>query len=191
VTWADRMRRRWRWRDLPVRDKGFIVIAFPLVPLLITSALFYASHVRANRADEWVAHTLQVKTELADALTLLVDTELGARGYLMTRSPDTLAAYRSANAALPGVLRRLVLLTADNPQQGERLRTIKDDPALKTIPVVMVTSSREEGDLMARYELGVNAYVVKPVAFQDFMVAVRQLGGFWPLVSEAPPAAAR
>lgn len=71
----------------------------------------------------------------------------------------------------------------------EVLRTIKGDAALKTIPVVMLTSSREEGDLMASYELGVNAYVVKPVAFGDFMEAVRQLGGFWAVVNEAPPVA--
>ena len=71
----------------------------------------------------------------------------------------------------------------------EVLRTIKGDPALQTIPVVMLTSSREEGDLIQSYQLGVNAYVVKPVAFADFMTAVRQLGGFWALVNEAPPAA--
>ena len=68
------------------------------------------------------------------------------------------------------------------------LRTIKADPALQTVPVVMLTSSREEGDLIRSYELGVNAYVVKPVDFGDFMTAVRRLGGFWALVNEAPPA---
>jgi CheY-like chemotaxis protein len=56
-----------------------------------------------------------------------------------------------------------------------------------TIPVVMLTSSREEGDLLRSYELGVNAYVVKPVEFADFMSAVRHLGMFWALVNEAPP----
>jgi CheY-like chemotaxis protein len=69
----------------------------------------------------------------------------------------------------------------------EVLRQIKADPALKTIPVVMLTSSREEGDLLRSYELGVNAYVVKPVEFADFMTAVRQIGGFWALVNETPP----
>jgi DNA-binding NarL/FixJ family response regulator len=51
----------------------------------------------------------------------------------------------------------------------------------------MLTSSREEGDLIRSYQLGVNAYVVKPVDFGDFIDAVRQLGGFWALVNEAPP----
>jgi CheY-like chemotaxis protein len=85
----------------------------------------------------------------------------------------------------------LVLLDLKMPKVTglEVLRQIKTDPALRTIPVVMLTSSREEGDLVASYQLGVNAYVVKPVEFGDFMGAVRQLGGFWALVNEAPPAA--
>ena len=84
----------------------------------------------------------------------------------------------------------LVLLDLKMPKVTglEVLRHIKTDPGFKTIPVVMLTSSREEGDLVASYELGVNAYVVKPVDFTDFMAAVRQLGGFWALVNEAPPA---
>jgi CheY-like chemotaxis protein len=83
----------------------------------------------------------------------------------------------------------LVLLDLKMPKVTglEVLRQIKTDPSLRTIPVVMLTSSREEGDLLASYELGVNAYVVKPVEFGDFMGAVRQLGGFWALVNEAPP----
>ena len=69
----------------------------------------------------------------------------------------------------------------------EVLRQIKGDQRLRTIPVVMLTSSREEGDLIRSYELGANAYVVKPVEFGDFMSAVRQVGGFWAVVNEAPP----
>jgi len=69
----------------------------------------------------------------------------------------------------------------------EVLRAMKGDAALRAVPVVMLTSSREEGDLVQSYELGVNAYVVKPVDFGDFMNAVSQLGGFWALVNETPP----
>lgn len=85
----------------------------------------------------------------------------------------------------------LVLLDLKMPKVNglEVLKQIKADPSLKTIPVVMLTSSREEGDLIRSYELGVNAYVVKPVDFPDFMDAVRQIGGFWAVVNEAPPAA--
>jgi CheY-like chemotaxis protein len=69
----------------------------------------------------------------------------------------------------------------------EVLQTIRNDPALKLIPVVMLTSSREEPDLIKCYELGSNAYVVKPVDFKDFMQAIKQLGVFWAIINEQPP----
>jgi CheY-like chemotaxis protein len=72
----------------------------------------------------------------------------------------------------------------------EVLRTIKQDPVLRVIPVVMLTSSREEADLAQSYASGVNAYVVKPVEFNEFMQAVRDLGLFWGLVNEPSPVAA-
>jgi len=69
----------------------------------------------------------------------------------------------------------------------EVLRAIRSDPALKLIPVVMLTSSREEQDLIRSYQLGSNAYVVKPVQFPDFVMAVKQLGVFWAMLNELPP----
>lgn len=69
----------------------------------------------------------------------------------------------------------------------EVLRVIKSDPRLRKIPVVVLTSSREEQDVVQTYELGVNAYVVKPVGFQQFVEAVRQLGAFWTIHNEPPP----
>lgn len=68
----------------------------------------------------------------------------------------------------------------------EVLREVKADPVLRLIPVVMLTSSREEQDLVRSYELGVNAYVVKPVDFQQFMDSIRKLGVFWVLINEPP-----
>ena len=68
----------------------------------------------------------------------------------------------------------------------EVLRQIKSDALLKVIPVVMMTSSRQEQDLLRSYELGVNAYVVKPMKFQDFVEAVKQIGAFWAVVNEVP-----
>ena len=67
------------------------------------------------------------------------------------------------------------------------LRQIKTDDRLKMIPVVVLTSSREERDMVASYKLGVNAYVVKPVDFHEFVNAVKELGVFWALINEAPP----
>ena len=69
----------------------------------------------------------------------------------------------------------------------EVLRQMKGEPALKMIPVVMMTSSREEQDLLDSYQLGVNAYVVKPLKFQDFVEAVKQVGAFWGVINEVPP----
>jgi CheY-like chemotaxis protein len=83
----------------------------------------------------------------------------------------------------------LVLLDLKMPKVDgiEVLRQVKSDPQLKTIPVVVLTSSREEQDLVRSYDLGVNAYVVKPVDFHEFVEAVKLLGGFWAVVNEQPP----
>jgi CheY-like chemotaxis protein len=69
----------------------------------------------------------------------------------------------------------------------EVLKQVKSDAALKSIPVVVLTSSREEQDLLRSYDLGVNAYVVKPVDFAEFVEAVKLLGGFWAVLNEQPP----
>jgi len=83
----------------------------------------------------------------------------------------------------------LILLDLKLPKVDglEVLRQIKGEPALKMIPVVMMTSSREEQDLLHSYQLGVNAYVVKPLKFQDFVRAVKEVGAFWGVVNEVPP----
>ncbi|MFO1147917.1 MAG: response regulator [Alsobacter sp.] len=73
----------------------------------------------------------------------------------------------------------------------EVLEAIKCDPALRQIPVVMLTSSREEKDLVLSYQLGVNAFVVKPVDFNEFFRAVQDLGMFWAILNEPPPPGGR
>jgi CheY-like chemotaxis protein len=69
----------------------------------------------------------------------------------------------------------------------EVLERVKKDPKLRHIPIVMLTSSREEQDLVRSYELGVNAFVVKPVEFNEFFKAIQDLGVFWALLNEPPP----
>jgi CheY-like chemotaxis protein len=95
---------------------------------------------------------------------------------------------RGAYAGRGGTVPALVLLDLKMPKVDglEVLRQVKTDPVLRSIPVVMLTSSREEADLLRSYELGVNAYVVKPVDFGAFMDAVRQLGVFWAVINETP-----
>jgi two-component system response regulator len=87
----------------------------------------------------------------------------------------------------------VVLLDLKMPRVDglEVLRQMKSDPRLRTVPVVMVTSSREEQDLVKSYELGVNAYVVKPVDFQKFVESIKQVGFFWALINEPPPGTVR
>jgi CheY-like chemotaxis protein len=89
----------------------------------------------------------------------------------------------------PGGNPILVLLDLKMPKIGglEVLKIIKADARLKTIPVVVLSSSRETPDLAECYQQGVNAYVVKPVDFKDFMQAVQQLGLFWAAINEPPP----
>jgi CheY-like chemotaxis protein len=103
-----------------------------------------------------------------------------ALDYLHGRGP-----FAGHTNGLPVV----VLLDLKMPKVDglEVLRQMRADPALKAIPVVMVTSSREEQDLVRSYELGVNAYVVKPVDFQKFVESIKQVGHFWALINEPPP----
>ncbi|RZM04343.1 MAG: response regulator [Variovorax sp.] len=69
----------------------------------------------------------------------------------------------------------------------EVLEAIKANPSLRSVPVVMLTSSQEESDVLRSYQLGVNAYVVKPVAFDRFVSAISELGVFWAVLNEPPP----
>lgn len=89
----------------------------------------------------------------------------------------------------PQGLPTVILLDLKMPKVDglEVLRQIKSDASLKNIPVVVMTSSREEQDLIRSYDLGVNAYVVKPLNFHEFVEAVRAVGVFWAMLNEPPP----
>jgi CheY-like chemotaxis protein len=93
--------------------------------------------------------------------------------------------YRLREQGQPAV----VLLDLKLPKVDglEVLRQIKSDPDLRVLPVVMLTSSREEVDLVSSYNLGVNAYVVKPIEFGDFVNALKELGLFWAVINQPPP----
>ena len=97
--------------------------------------------------------------------------------------------YAGRNADSPP---RLVLLDLKLPKVDglEVLRVMKADPHTKPIPVVILTSSKEESDLVAGYRLGANAYIQKPVDFEHFREVIKQLGLFWLVVNEPPPPAA-
>ncbi|GGZ70396.1 response regulator [Lysobacter xinjiangensis] len=95
---------------------------------------------------------------------------------------------RGAFADRPDELPAVLLLDIKMPRMDglEVLRTIREDERFKTLPVVILSSSREENDLARSWNLGVNAYVVKPVDVEQFFIAVRTLGQFWAVFNEAP-----
>ena len=99
--------------------------------------------------------------------------------YLLYR--DKYASREKENPAV-------ILLDVKMPRMDgiEVLEEIKKNEELKNIPIVMLTSSREEPDLKKCYSLGVNAYVVKPVNFKDFFEVVKQLGVFWAIINQLP-----
>jgi len=129
--------------------------------------------VEDNEDDIELTLRAFAKSGIANELTIARDGE-EALAFL----------HRDAAATLPEV----VLLDLKLPKVDglEVLRQIKSDAALRVIPVVMMTSSRQEQDLVASYELGVNAYVVKPMKFQDFVDAVTRVSGFWAVINELP-----
>jgi CheY-like chemotaxis protein len=131
----------------------------------------------------------------------LNDVELTLAALHAHRLANEVVVVRNGEEALDYLYRRgefstrdpappaVVLLDLKMPKVDglEVLRIVKADPALHMIPIVVLTSSREERDLVKSYDLGVNAYVVKPVDFQAFMEAVKLLGGFWAALNEPPP----
>ena len=133
------------------------------------------------------------------------DTELALNALKSRNLANEVVALRDGAEALDYLYRRgefgsrppghpaVILLDLKMPKVDgiEVLRQIKADALLKTIPVVVMTSSREEQDLLNTYQLGVNAYVVKPVKFQAFMEAVEQVGAFWAVINEPPPGSLR
>jgi CheY-like chemotaxis protein len=132
-----------------------------------------------NPQDAELIMEALVDHNLANRVTLVKD---GVEAMEYLRGEGKYAARRPGNPAV-------VVLDIKMPRMDgiEALRAIRSDPALKLVPVVMLTSSREEQDLIRSYELGSNAYVVKPVRFADFIAAVKQLGIFWAMLNELPP----
>jgi CheY-like chemotaxis protein len=97
--------------------------------------------------------------------------------------------YKNRPSDNPAVI--LLDLKLPNIDGLEVLQQVKSDEKLKLIPVVVLTSSKEEKDMIASYKLGVNAYVVKPVDFHEFVNAIKELGAFWGVINEPPPGSLR
>ena len=97
--------------------------------------------------------------------------------------------YKMRSSGNPAVM--LLDLKLPKVDGLEVLKQIKSDDQVRMIPVVVLTSSKEEKDMVASYKLGVNAYVVKPVDFHEFVNAIKELGVFWAVINEPPPGSVR
>lgn len=129
------------------------------------------------------------------------DVELTLTGLTEYNLANEVVVARDGEEALDFLHRRgkfagrtdgnpsVVLLDLKLPKVGglEVLRQLKTDETLKMVPVVILTSSHEDRDMVEGYKLGTNAYVVKPVDFHQFVDAIKHIGAFWALINEPPP----
>ena len=136
--------------------------------------------VEDNTADLELAMRALKKNHLANRVVVVTDGEealdfIFARGRYSDRHVE--------NAP------KVILLDLKLPKVNglEVLRAIKSDPRTKAFPVVILTSSKEESDIVESYQLGVNSYIVKPVVFDKFVEAVNNLGMYWLLLNQRPP----
>src|SRR5262247_1928570 len=139
--------------------------------------------VEDDPRDVELSLTALEEYHLANEVIVVGDGEealdyLYARGKFSRRAPENPA---------------VILLDLKLPKVDglEVLQQIKSDENLRMIPVVVLTSSREERDMVSSYQLGVNAYVVKPVDFHEFVNAIKELGVFWAIINEPPPGSVR
>ena len=139
--------------------------------------------VEDDPKDVELSLTALEEYNLANEVVVVGDGEQ-ALDYLYYRGE-----FQSRSGENPAVM--LLDLKLPKVDGLEVLKQIKGDEKLKLIPVVVLTSSKEEKDMVASYKLGVNAYVVKPVDFHDFVNAIKELGAFWAIINEPPPGSVR
>ena len=139
--------------------------------------------VEDDTKDVELTMTALEEYNLANEVVVAHDGE-EALDYLNCRGK-----YTDRSSENPAVL--LLDLKLPKVDGLEVLKEIKSDAKLKLIPVVVLTSSKEEKDMVASYRLGVNAYVVKPVDFHEFVNAIKELGAFWAVINEPPPGSIR
>jgi CheY-like chemotaxis protein len=139
--------------------------------------------VEDDAKDVELTLTALEEYNLANEVVVTRDGEQ-ALDYLYSRGE-----YKTRSSDNPAVM--LLDLKLPKVDGLEVLKQIKADERLRIIPVVVLTSSKEEKDMVASYKLGVNAYVVKPVDFHEFANAIKELGVFWAIINEAPPGSVR
>jgi CheY-like chemotaxis protein len=135
--------------------------------------------VEDNPNDVELTLTALKEANLANDVVVANDGEQ-ALDYLFRRGP-----HADRTGGMPAAI--LLDLKMPKVDGHEVLRQIRADPELRLVPVIVLTSSREERDLYRSYDSGANSYVVKPVDFEEFITAISKLGVFWALLNEPPP----
>jgi DNA-binding response OmpR family regulator len=139
--------------------------------------------VEDDPKDVELTMTALEEYNLANEVVVVRDGE-EALDYLYCRG-----SFKARSKENPAVM--LLDLKLPKVDGLEVLKTVRNNGKLKFIPVVVLTSSREERDMVSSYQLGVNAYVVKPVDFHEFVNAIKELGVFWAVINEPPPGSVR
>lgn len=138
--------------------------------------------VEDNQSDEELTLRALRKSNISNRVVVMRDGA-AAVDFLLARGPHTGREPKEDPA--------IVLLDLNLPKMGglEVLRTVRSHERTKLLPIVVLTSSKEDKDLAGAYELGCNSYIVKPVDFTQFAEAVRQLGLYWLVLNQQPPPA--
>lgn len=157
--------------------------------ILYAGQRFHAAEGRCGMSSDPVEILLVEDNPSHAEMTMRALRKHGISNHIhVARDGAEAVEYLFSDGVKPGGIPKLVLLDLKLPKLDgiEVLRRIKGDPRTQAIPVVMLTSSHEDNDLKACYELGVNSYIVKPVDFQQFTDAVRSLGLYWMLLNRLP-----
>ena len=139
--------------------------------------------VEDDARDVELTLTALEEYNLANEVVVARDGE-EALEYLYSRGK-----FKTRSSGNPAVL--LLDLKLPKVDGLEVLKQVKSEETLRMIPIVVLTSSKEEKDMVASYKLGVSAYVVKPVDFHEFVNAIKELGVFWAVINEPPPGSVR
>src|SRR5205807_3844948 len=108
------------WANMPLRAKGLVVVAIPLAAVVVSALLFFINEGEDQQAEHWVAHTHEVRTDIQQALNILLDATNGVRGYLLTGQETFLNPYENAIQTLPDDLAHLARLVQNDPVQAAR-----------------------------------------------------------------------
>ena len=123
IAWLTR-----RWDDAPLRVKGIVVIGIPLMPLVVTGALFLLGARNAGTANDWMGRANRTETQIATVLRLVVDADTAVSDFLLTHDREALKPFDAADAALPPALAQLRALVGQ-PEQINHARDRGIDPA--------------------------------------------------------------